>query len=293
MTIAVGFRCYDGLVIAADTQETTGSLKVSKNKLRIRPSTIHPSGPLRAVFAGSGDAIFTDMVAEELWEAMQGVGADRPEIMRIVKDHLIAVHDKYNRFSSDKVSYEVDMLIGLWIDDQCGPVLLHAQGPAISEVMDFTCIGAGLELGSYIAARMSGGARCVSEAKLIAMYLLQQVKTYAHFCGGDSHIVVIEENGNFERVKRWSEVDVTKFFTQFEDIVGEAMLVFADANSSELELDAADFRLRHMLPDLRKELKESADKQAQRMDMLKRAAERRRAELLAGQPGVKKSEPEN
>lgn len=244
MTIVAGFCCLNGIIIASDSEETAGSVKVSKQKMQIRtnqPETV------RVVFAGSGDAVFTDMVADELWDRIESAAATVPDILAALKDQLIKIHDKYYKFSNTQVQYETDILIGIWVKDQRQPRLFHAQGPAISEVVEYTCLGAGYELGNYICARMFPQNLRIEEGKLVAIYLLDQVKQFSSFCGGRSRIVCIGLQGPVE-VQAWLEGDVRRFFDRFESLVSYAMLKFANAQSSEKDLVKAEYLITNAVP---------------------------------------------
>src|SRR5688500_20129682 len=62
MTIAVGIIASDGIVIAADTEESYGSTaKISGNKILLRSSA---DGDM--AISGSGNAYYIDAVAQEL-----------------------------------------------------------------------------------------------------------------------------------------------------------------------------------------------------------------------------------
>ena len=72
MTIAIGILANDGVVIAADTEETLGEIiKYSTNKVR-GAHHFSDSGAMRFMFAaGSGDGHYIDAFADVLRDAVQ------------------------------------------------------------------------------------------------------------------------------------------------------------------------------------------------------------------------------
>src|SRR5438874_12034650 len=74
VTIIAGFRCREGIVICADTQETVSGLsKRNTPKLRFEPSGgPHEGDSLAAAFCGAGDnGPFIDKIVETAWEDAQ------------------------------------------------------------------------------------------------------------------------------------------------------------------------------------------------------------------------------
>src|SRR5271163_3989291 len=66
VTILAGFRCEDGIVICADTQETNDPAKRTVSKLRYEES--ESAGlEMAAAFCGAGHGPFTDKLIERCW----------------------------------------------------------------------------------------------------------------------------------------------------------------------------------------------------------------------------------
>ena len=73
MTIIAGFKCYEGIVICADTQETSEHAKGYTPKLVFEPAE-HDDGStdnLAAAFCGAGDGPYVDKLIANAWEAAQ------------------------------------------------------------------------------------------------------------------------------------------------------------------------------------------------------------------------------
>lgn len=257
MTIATGFTSRGGIVLGCDSEETTGSVKIPKEKMTLYSKDVH-QGKVRAAIVGAGDAVFCDMISAELWKEITLAEGNIDSILAALKEKLIKIHAKYHKFSEDAVQYEVDALIALSVPDH-HPRLFHAQGPAVAEVDDYRCIGYGLELGNYILARMWDFGRTIDQATVVAAYLLQQVKTYVRFCGGKSHIVTMTTDGAVSRVHRLEEAGILGFLAEYEQFVANAMVVLGNAKSNEDDIQMAGAQLVHLLLTYRKEMQESAD----------------------------------
>jgi hypothetical protein len=258
VTIAAGFCSQSAIVLAADTEETTGSVKVTKQKIVWKPEAMRIGfDQAHAVFAGAGDAVFADMVADELWETINKSGITYRDILSGIKDRVLELHEKYGKFSTSDVSYEIDMLVALWVANGPSIHLLRLLGPAVASVREYACIGVGLELGNYIADRMYYRYKSTAEMELIAIYLLQQVKKYVPLCGGQSHILTFGIDGFPKWMEGWRVSQLTSFMSKFETAIGEAMLTFADLETQPRQLEAATAALTVQLPEMRQSLQAS------------------------------------
>lgn len=75
-----GFRCQDGIVICADTQETLGSVKRNVSKLEFTKGPTWSTEQnelinhdLAFALCGAGHGPFVDKIASRAWNALRGV----------------------------------------------------------------------------------------------------------------------------------------------------------------------------------------------------------------------------
>src|SRR5262245_23262059 len=77
VTIVGGFRCDEGIVLCADTQETIQGTRTHTPKLRLEPRRdFYGNGgegkdDLMVAFAGAGDGPFIDKLVDRAWEDVQ------------------------------------------------------------------------------------------------------------------------------------------------------------------------------------------------------------------------------
>ena len=74
VTIIAGFKCDEGVVICADTQESVEGSPSKRHvpKLRFEPSGQYHSGDdVAAAFCGSGNGPFIDKLIENAWQEAQ------------------------------------------------------------------------------------------------------------------------------------------------------------------------------------------------------------------------------
>jgi hypothetical protein len=76
MTMIAGFRCQDGIVVCADTQETSGSAKRNFPKLEFTKGPTWSENQneminhgLALALCGAGHGPFVDKVASRAWDA--------------------------------------------------------------------------------------------------------------------------------------------------------------------------------------------------------------------------------
>jgi hypothetical protein len=246
VTIIAGFKCDEGVVLCADTQETNLSVnKRNVNKLRMEPpyrsfSQRIAGVDLTVAFCGSGDGPFIDMLIEELWDAAKRCSS-HAEASAAIKARLKEMYAKYGAIYQSGYCPNPDILYAIRSDGESS--LWLAAGPAVVEKTGFECTGAGAALANYIGARMYTSSLTLTQCVILAAYILQQAKNHVEGCGGESHIAVLRNNGDCTFVTR-KRVEAFTTLVDAADIEANR-LVLAAANlgspDSKLQSVASEF----------------------------------------------------
>jgi len=240
VTIAAAFNCPEGIVLCADSQETVGEfLKRSEPKIVVRASGILEGGEVatpRAVFACAGDAGFIDMAIEKLWRQMCRAEQTQTGMIEALEDELIRIHERYWPLYPEQQRPTLAMLMGLYVPSSAQQefsslTLWKIDGPIVTEVHTYDCIGYGLSLGKYIGDRLYNDRMETSKAALLAIYLLEQAKNAVQYCGGESQIVLVPLPGWICRLSQEHVNKAVAAFGKFEE------------QTNRLLLEALDFRL--------------------------------------------------
>jgi hypothetical protein len=134
---------------------------------------------------------------------------------------------------------DAQFLVALWASSQEPPdpniplppgenlELLKMTGPIITRRITLESIGFGWVIATYIANRLLWPKTRLSDAVPIAIYMIDEAKQHVKECGGDTHVVTLDERGEVisysqeeikERTKHFRAMD---FFAR--QIVGLAM----------------------------------------------------------------------
>lgn len=184
MTIVVGFRCSDGIVLGADRQITaTGAFKYHEPKYRIENFDT-----FTAVFAYAGLPGMAQEIHDKISAGLVGIGPDRAgvESVRQVTENVLS---EMGRLYTD---LQVQMLIGVtsW---QGGTDLLKFDGKAVHVARDFEYLGFGdSSLIRFLADSLYTKHLTVSTGMDLAIYLVKKAEDYIDGCGGPIDVISLE-----------------------------------------------------------------------------------------------------
>jgi len=224
VTICVGVRCKDGLLIAADRQMTSPSYTFHECKLH---SLKWKNG--RAVWG------FTAKNADILnifWPKLEERFATdavitRGEIADALKEVLSATLSKKEHFAT---------LFGAWTDGE-NSILLHSEGTIVMETGPWEIIGYGdSPLSRYLRGMfLKCPNRTVFQASMMAIYLVRQAKTYdGQYVGGGTDVYMIDEN-HCTRVIDVAQTDILEKEMQRIEVI--TMALFATLSDSASSSD--------------------------------------------------------
>src|SRR5205814_9861966 len=112
---------------------------------------------------------------------------------------------------------EIFLLMAIWIKkdgtDEVG--FLKTAATAVTTAHWYECIGAGTDIGDYIASRFYSQLMTVKEAVALSIHLLRQVKDYALYCGKSSHIWVLARDGSYDLYASTKVVRAEQYFDDF------------------------------------------------------------------------------
>jgi 20S proteasome alpha/beta subunit len=211
MTIALGILAADGIVIAADTQETTGGTKTHGEKVSI-------SATKKGVIAvtGAGAAGYLDAMAQEVQrDFLKSRKTDvevviRNSFARFYARHITPLYPFDKRFPDPDIS----AIIG--IDSGGRGLILANEQTAIRECHQFVAVGAGQEHASIILGRTFIPNLPLTRAALLAAYTIYSVKEYVEGCGKNTEVYMLHQ-GKCSTYWRWDQEELDRQFKQYSD----------------------------------------------------------------------------
>jgi 20S proteasome alpha/beta subunit len=233
-----GFRCQDGIVVCADTQETLGSAKKNVPKLEFTKGPTWSveqnemiNHDLALALCGAGHGPFVDKIASRAWDALKGV-ADIDEASDAVESMIKETYQEFGQIYQPGSFPEAELIYGITIGGQSR--LFQACGPIVLE-KSYASSGIGHYLADFLAERMGAngehGWLTTRQCVAVAAYILFQAKEHVEGCGGDSHIAVLRESESSGMV----DSELVEHLTEY--------LKLADRFTGELLLDTADFSM--------------------------------------------------
>jgi 20S proteasome alpha/beta subunit len=192
VTIAIGLSCNEGIVIAADSQETvSGYIKSHRGKVH---TIIFPGFTVLA-FAGSGQSDYIDTAIEKAIDGLHDLKTI-PEIQQALEENLLGFFDKHLArwaYFPENERPTVELLIG--VSTAKGAFGLFHYGGTSFHRIDRKAIGVGVLLADSLISQYS--SESVEELSSIAVYILSKVKKQVDTCGGFTDLVALRKGGDF------------------------------------------------------------------------------------------------
>ncbi len=204
MSIAIGYKFRDGVIIGADSEAVDGTAKFKTSKV----CTIVTKGA-RLVCATAGHSAHIHKVAgiikAELKKLSNGKHTDRGEDpMRQCIDY--AVSDVYQRFIFRHPGSEIgqgpaaQFVIGLWSKGLGTALLLSNEDDVVDELDDFAVAGMGSSFARCIGGNFFRPDTSQAEAIRLAVHVLHLTKNNVIHCGMQSQLLVLTNDGKLTAV---------------------------------------------------------------------------------------------
>ena len=224
MTIAAGFKCHEGVLLATDT------LYAGVNKRYGRKIWPIACQDILVGFAGAGTQAGLERTQYEVQKYL-GADMDVDDVIGIIQSALQLVLD---------VSPSDDKTQGLFAIQMDGTCTLfeNAAGSAMLSPVGHAsqCVGWAQALGQYFQDFLYREPMPMKWARIVASHLIRQAKTYSEYCGGDTHLLEIPDKGAWSFVTNQEEITAyEKYLGQLDDAM-RAVLPDGRANDYTLEL---------------------------------------------------------
>lgn len=250
MTIAAGIQFNGGVLLCADSQFSSPSIKFFDTKLsQMESNSMDEQERINTVVAMSGtdgymqtvvtkiedalSAAFMDRSAEE-WVFVRETEVIESALIEVYKNHIYP-HPRYGYTDGP----HVELLIGI-SHGYSNATVYRTSETAVNELSfldPFVFIGSGSDVARYAVSplvdsqKFSREGLLLDEAVLLATHALRVAKQNDIYCGGQSEFAVLYDDGTTGGVAQ-SAVDVTERYSEtFEGVLRRLFYSVADIES--------------------------------------------------------------
>jgi hypothetical protein len=226
MTVGVGFRCIDGIVICADTQITfPQSHKYFENKTSFH---FYPGAMVGFTYAGN-PMLMGSFAYRFLPELEAGLSQGHPSVP-LVHCILEDVLEDMNHLETDPDGLE--MLCGIVTpamkspqeQSQEGTALLITNRQIVKEAGNVIYIGVGdSSLLRFLRGLFSSREFTVKQALTLGTYIVLLAKTYIEGCGGETTAIVMGTDGKLSPVSGSLIAGIEKRFLPLQERLVEVV----------------------------------------------------------------------
>jgi hypothetical protein len=240
VTLIVGFKCYEGVVIVADSQETlTVPIPDGFADYRCKVDKIIPqfTPNYTWVIGGSGDTDlingFTDRFADSIWKWEAGLDAKalRAKVTELVESFyakIVPLSTAYDRSIAFILSVKAN---GQGHD----PLLWRIGGPCVISIDSFSMIGWEEGIYRHFADRLYKGPDSgANRALLVGLYLMMLGKSTSNVIGGPTKAIKLTSNA-VQEIPAESIVEIEKRIESFARILEDVTLWCPDASVPNYE----------------------------------------------------------
>jgi 20S proteasome alpha/beta subunit len=201
VTIGIGFKCNDGLVIATDTRYTRGSIKSHGPKMFPLFAPIERPD-LAVVIAGAGRVPFMKRAVECIEaELAKCTNPTMEDVRDTVEAALIEFHKKHIWPTPQPKDYPIELIIGAWSKASGRFDLLTSDETTVTRVAPHGSASCTIGCGQYVSEYALGltyqVGMSVEDAKFVAAFCIKAAKDYVDFCGGSTQIYTIKNRSPF------------------------------------------------------------------------------------------------
>ena len=189
MTIAIGMRCFDGIVLAADQQITApNGTKYSEEKIRIIDGR---DWVLAITYADS-----TGLMKEAQKKILDFVlkTPDReitPDAVYTISEHILIGMGRQQK------DLNLQLLIAI-STIYAGPEMFMFDGSGLQRADGFNCLGAGdSSVIRYLSKSLYSPLLATENGKNFGIYLVAKAMKFVEGCGEPINVAIIKRGGIF------------------------------------------------------------------------------------------------
>lgn len=229
MTICIAIRAKNGIVLAADAEESDAEHKIGVQKIVPWVGRIKNFSPQSAwVLAGAGDSGYLECFADVVHRRFDSEG-DSADLVESFEDELRDFHNKHV-FPLSKMDEPpwFDFLVGVY---EQGAVEIRVTSKSACRLsLTHAAIGFGAGFAMSLINQFADISDDLSEAEVIAAYVIRMTKERMRYCGKYTMITSLRATQNpdpfmpifpvpYEKIKAWENLFETKWHHRQREVI--------------------------------------------------------------------------
>jgi 20S proteasome alpha/beta subunit len=191
MTVVVGVRFDENVILAADREENDTYLRYSIQKIK----RFKFPNSLLAGIAGDGDAHFIEYSTDKLKSYIAShPKLTIPKVGQTIEKILKSVFEEHIFASNLQASERRDFGLVAAFNHNGKSIVFKTQQAAPVEILDFTTSGYGSSYAEILLQRL-WGTLTLHSAVLLCLHVVQQTKKHVCTVGGGTDIVILKSDG--------------------------------------------------------------------------------------------------
>ena len=194
MTLIAAFRCNDGILIAADREEATGTAKRPVFKI----ATV-AVGHLNVVVATAGNAATSDLAVSDIARVMDDKEpTTAQECEQIIRDSIAKVYRENIWKNPDRDRNEMDFSLVVAVSDtEKGEQFLYrTEGIVPQPISNYVCVGCGEDFANYFVDRLYSPNMSQGELTLLTAFIFREAKASVRHVGlGTDKVFIFKDGG--------------------------------------------------------------------------------------------------
>ncbi len=224
MTITLGFQCFDGIVLCADSLESDGVTKRFVEKLW----TYEVQDEWGIAIASAGEADLADSFNDDLKEVLGNSDFDEVILLSKLKLAIKSVRESYP-------DAEFGFLAAVYGMPSLYKKLFRVtdESKHLGPIRRYQALGIGGGLATFLASQLYRNSMCVEECIRLGAFILAQVKEHTEGCGGPTSILSYGGIGQpATSFKVWDRADIDAIEKELSsEKLGDALWKFWESNN--------------------------------------------------------------
>jgi Proteasome subunit len=270
MTIAVGFRCTDGVVLAADTE-----ISLDDGVGKTKASKVFPvNHELSCFLTYTGDSDFVEDLVGDLRRILDR-GLTESEALDSIKETYRAFMQKYYTEAPKNEKTAASILVTL--RDGARVRLYRGRNRHFTEVQTYSVLGVGQNQGEPLFNPIHHSWLTVNQAAYVMIYALRIIKNFVQGCGGETEIREVPDVpmllGHLDQVTMATR-EIEEDFDFLDARLRPLITMFADVFVNENDFSDALVGFAQQLKEYRTERIQLHQKRLADIEELRRRIER-------------------
>ncbi|MGB7282168.1 MAG: hypothetical protein WBE13_07900 [Candidatus Acidiferrum sp.] len=192
VTFISAFRCNEGIVLGADSQETYGDYKLTVDKLK----PIHV-GDYQVALGGCGIGDLVDSLCDHASEWVEDwhVESER-EILHLLRPKVREFYQvEVSAYPGKQSDKRITALLCIKHTKCSSSFLFELRGSTVRKAPEFSLIGWDLPILQHFVRRLYKPSMPISQGVLLTLYLFSLVSSTVTVVGGETRILIARDNG--------------------------------------------------------------------------------------------------